>query len=259
MIDRGAMTPNEWRAILNMAPIEGGDKPIRRLDTQVVNLLENMLNKMNGENYQEMTALMGQLLNIRGSMIPNSYAWYYDFFGEDYTCPKNVQNVLNQVNPGDEIGVYINSPGGVIDVGSEIYTLLRAAAEKHDVKIYITGEACSAASIVACAGYCEMAPTALMMVHCVSSGARGNHNDLEHMAEVPRTADRAMCTAYTEKTGMSEEEATAELINNPDLLIAAATRLKEEQETVTMDKKISELTPKANYVDIIKKTNLRYW
>lgn len=37
MVDRGAMTPNEWRALLNMAPIEGGDKPIRRLDTEVVN------------------------------------------------------------------------------------------------------------------------------------------------------------------------------------------------------------------------------
>lgn len=152
---------------------------------------------------------MKHKINIRGSMIPNGYAWYYDFFGEDYTCPKNVQSVLNQANPGDEIEVYINSPGGVIDVGSEIYTLIRAASEKYDVKIYITGEACSAASIVACAGYCEMAPTALMMVHCVSSGARGNHNDLEHMAEVLRTADRAMCTAYTEKTGMTEKEAIA--------------------------------------------------
>lgn len=56
------MTPNEWRAILNLAPIEGGDKPIRRLDTQVVDMLENMLNKMNGDNYHEMTGLMGQLL-----------------------------------------------------------------------------------------------------------------------------------------------------------------------------------------------------
>lgn len=36
MVDRGAMTPNEWRKILNMAPIEGGDKPIRRLDTAPV-------------------------------------------------------------------------------------------------------------------------------------------------------------------------------------------------------------------------------
>ena len=33
MVDRGAMTPNEWRRILNLAPLEGGDTPIRRLDT----------------------------------------------------------------------------------------------------------------------------------------------------------------------------------------------------------------------------------
>lgn len=49
MVDRGAMTPNEWRETMNLAPIEGGDQPIRRLDTQVVNILEDMLNKMNGE------------------------------------------------------------------------------------------------------------------------------------------------------------------------------------------------------------------
>lgn len=33
MVDRGAMTPNEWRAVMNLAPLPGGDKPIRRLDT----------------------------------------------------------------------------------------------------------------------------------------------------------------------------------------------------------------------------------
>lgn len=36
MVDRGALTPNEWRRILNLGPVEGGDKPIRRLDTAVV-------------------------------------------------------------------------------------------------------------------------------------------------------------------------------------------------------------------------------
>ncbi|MEC2571451.1 phage portal protein, partial [Bacillus cereus] len=36
MVDRGAMTPNEWRSILSVGPIEGGDKPIRRLDTALV-------------------------------------------------------------------------------------------------------------------------------------------------------------------------------------------------------------------------------
>lgn len=36
LVDRGAMLPNEWRKILGMGPIEGGNKPIRRLDTAVV-------------------------------------------------------------------------------------------------------------------------------------------------------------------------------------------------------------------------------
>lgn len=66
MVDRGAMVPNEWRAIFNMAPIEGGDKPIRRLDTQVVNLIETMLNKMNTENYLAMSDTIKQLLKAVG-------------------------------------------------------------------------------------------------------------------------------------------------------------------------------------------------
>ena len=153
-------------------------------------------------------------------MIPNDYKLYYDWFGEDSTCPRDVQKVIDAGVVGDEIEVYINSPGGVIDVGSEIYTLLRA---QENVKIYITGEACSAASIVAMSGYCEMSPTALMMVHCVSSGARGNHSAMEHMAEVLRTADRALCTAYVAKTGMTEEE-VLELMEHETWLTAEQAR-----------------------------------
>lgn len=33
MVDRGAMTPNEWREVLNLPPVADGDKPLRRLDT----------------------------------------------------------------------------------------------------------------------------------------------------------------------------------------------------------------------------------
>ncbi len=53
MVDRGAMTPNEWRAVINMAPVEGGDAPIRRLDTQVVNAVEELTKLMNKENYEK--------------------------------------------------------------------------------------------------------------------------------------------------------------------------------------------------------------
>lgn len=36
MVDRGAFLPNEWRGTFNLAPIAGGDEPIRRLDTKPV-------------------------------------------------------------------------------------------------------------------------------------------------------------------------------------------------------------------------------
>lgn len=47
MVDRGALTPNEWRGTLNLAPLPGGDKPIRRLDTAVVNESEVNANAEN--------------------------------------------------------------------------------------------------------------------------------------------------------------------------------------------------------------------
>lgn len=36
MVDRGALTPNEWREAFNLAPVPGGDTPVRRLDTAPV-------------------------------------------------------------------------------------------------------------------------------------------------------------------------------------------------------------------------------
>ena len=145
-------------------------------------------------------------VNIKGVIIPNNYKWFYDYLEMDATCPNDVQKAIDEAN-GESLEVYINSPGGIIDVGSEIYTALRSYT--GEMKIYIVGQACSAASIIAMAGYCEMSPTALMMVHCVSSGVRGNHSDMEHMAEVLRTADDALSNAYIQKTGMSKDEVLA--------------------------------------------------
>ena len=142
-------------------------------------------------------------INIYGVIIPNDYKWFYDYLEEDSACPREVQNLLDEAN-GEEIEVYINSPGGIIEAGSEIYTALREY--QGEIKIKVVGQACSAASIIAMAGYCEMSPTALMMVHCVSTRASGNHSDMEHIADVLRTADDALSNAYTSKTGLSKKE-----------------------------------------------------
>lgn len=145
-------------------------------------------------------------VNVYGVIIPNDYKWYFDYFEEDSTCPRDISKAITEAN-GDSIEVYINSPGGIIEAGSEIYTMLRE--HKGEVKIKIVGEACSAASIIAMARYCEMSPTALMMVHCVSTGVSGNHSAMEKMAGVLKTADEALATAYMSKAKMSKKDALA--------------------------------------------------
>lgn len=49
MVDRGALTPNEWRLILNLGTIEGGDKPIRRLDTAMIESTKSKGDKNEGD------------------------------------------------------------------------------------------------------------------------------------------------------------------------------------------------------------------
>lgn len=64
MVDRGAMLPNEWRATMNLAPIEGGDKPIRRLDTEVVDMVKEIIGKMDGQNDAILGRIAEKLLDI---------------------------------------------------------------------------------------------------------------------------------------------------------------------------------------------------
>lgn len=145
-------------------------------------------------------------IDIRGVIVPNDDAWVYDWFGMENTCPKTVNDILNTAG-GESIDVYINSGGGDIFAGSEIYSALRSYVGK--VNIHITGLAASAASVIACAGYSDISPTAMMMVHNVSSCARGDYHDMDKESEVLQKANKSICAAYMHKCGISESDALA--------------------------------------------------
>lgn len=143
-------------------------------------------------------------VNIKGTVISSDEAWIYDYFGIESVTPKAVNNAIAKAN-GEKLDVYINSGGGDIFAGSEIYEALRSY--KGDVKIHVVGLAASAASVIACARESEIAPTAMMMVHNVSSYAEGDYRDMNHQAEVLEKANKIIAAAYVEKTGMAEAEA----------------------------------------------------
>ena len=58
-------------------------------------------------------------IDIKGTIIRNDDKWIYDFFDMTSTCPRDVLAALGQAK-GEEIDVFINSPGGNVFAGSEI-------------------------------------------------------------------------------------------------------------------------------------------
>ena len=50
MVDRGALTPNEWRMALNLAPLPDGDIPLRRLDTAQVGAIKTEKEEFDDDN-----------------------------------------------------------------------------------------------------------------------------------------------------------------------------------------------------------------
>lgn len=142
-------------------------------------------------------------VNIKGAIISNDDQWIYDWFGIDATSPKAINNAITEAN-GDELEVEINSGGGDVFAGSEIYTALKAYS--GNVTIKIVGLAASAASVIAMAGdRIIMSPTGQMMIHNVSSRTAGDYRDMDHAAEVLKNANTTIANAYRLKTGMSEE------------------------------------------------------
>lgn len=143
-------------------------------------------------------------INIRGDIISNDDKWIYDWLEWDSTCPNDVANAIKAKPDGERLTVLINSGGGSVFAGSEIYTLLHG---RDDVDIVIQSLAGSAASVIAMANHSEISPVAMIMIHNVSMfGAAGDYHDMQKNAEILKRMNEALAAAYVDKTGKSEDE-----------------------------------------------------
>ena len=147
---------------------------------------------------------MAKKVNIKGVIISSNEQHIYDWLEMEATSPKKVQAEIEKAN-GEALEVLINSPGGSVFAGSEIYTALKSY--NGNVTTRIVGLAASAASVIAMAGKnVLMSPTAQMMIHNVSSRSSGDYRDMEHTASILKNANETIANSYMLKSGMSKED-----------------------------------------------------
>lgn len=128
-----------------------------------------------------------------------------DWFG-DATTPKEFKQALAGLK---NVTVHINSPGGDVMAGAEIYSALleHRLNGRGKVTVIITALAASAASVIAMAGdEILISPVAYMMIHNPWSLAMGDAHDMRKEAKILDEIREGLITAYQRKTGMDREE-----------------------------------------------------
>lgn len=146
-------------------------------------------------------------INIKGDIIPNDYAWIYDWMEWDYTCPRQIEKGLSEAN-GDEVVFLINSGGGSVFDGYEIFNLIKAYTGKTTSKII--GMAASAASFIAMAAdKVQASALSQIMIHRAANGNRGNSPSHHANADFLNQVDSIIAKAYTMRNKKTEEEMIA--------------------------------------------------
>ncbi|MER2039709.1 MAG: head maturation protease, ClpP-related [Solibacillus sp.] len=143
-------------------------------------------------------------INIKGDIISDRQQRFYDWLGIAGTSPSKVIGALPKGKR--DIEVVVNSGGGDVFAGSEIYTALKEY--EGNVTVKVVGIAASAASVIAMAGdKVLISPTAQMMIHNVSTQyVSGDHRTFAHTAEVLKSANQSIANAYKAKTGKTDDE-----------------------------------------------------
>lgn len=150
---------------------------------------------------------MPKLLKCRGPIIPNDLKWIYDWLEYDSICPNDISKVISEArNENDSVILRINSPGGYVSAGAEMYEELKTC-DVH-IEARIVGDCCSAATYLVCgANESTMSPLGQFMIHrCQLGGVSGNVNDLESYLQNLNETDRAIALAYSIKTRKTQEE-----------------------------------------------------
>lgn len=141
-------------------------------------------------------------LTLRGPIVNNDDKWFYDYLGWDCITARDFDEALNS---GEDLELDISSEGGLVTVGSEIYTNLLTYPGR--VTVNITGWAASAASVIAMAGdEVNISPVGRIMIHNVSGGGAGDYHDMDKLSDILKQSNEVLANAYVKRTGIAKDE-----------------------------------------------------
>jgi len=138
-------------------------------------------------------------VRLSGYVAADEDVIIYKFFGYQAFGPEDVRRALDLCPDEEELVLEINSLGGSVWAGSEIYSILLGS--KKQTRAEIQSVAASAASYLCLA--CNsvwMSPVAQMMMHLPSTRTSGDRNDHEDSIHFLDSVAEGILNAYDQKS-----------------------------------------------------------
>lgn len=144
-------------------------------------------------------------ITMNGVIVSDDDKWIYDYLDMSAFSPRELRQAIQDQGIYEPLDIEINSPGGYVNAGTEIYTML--LTHKGEVNITIGSQAASIASVIAMAGKrVAISPAGKMMIHNVSGQGGGDYRDMADYSDFLFKNNEMLANTYVLKTGKPKQE-----------------------------------------------------
>ena len=160
-------------------------------------------------------------LVLSGTVMSDDWGSLYAYFGYSVIYPALVRKALEDNPEGEELVLELNSGGGSVWAGSEIYTILRNSSVQ--TRVEVQSLAASAASFLMLgADRIEVSPVAQVMLHRPTVWTSGNDDDHRASLEMLDSVSQSILNAYAARSaGKRSRNDFAELMRKESWLHAS--------------------------------------
>lgn len=159
-------------------------------------------------------------VTLNGEVIHDDYQWLYDYFHIAAFSPGVIRQALREIPEGEDLVLEINSAGGSVFAGFEIYTLLRSAACPTVAEVQSLA-ASAASTIMSGCSQVWMSPVAQVMLHQPSIDTYGDLDDHDRSIRMLESIQRSIINGYAARCGSKASRRHLEnLVNRESWLTA---------------------------------------
>ena len=158
--------------------------------------------------------------NLKGTICADEDAPVYKFFGLSAVSPADIRQALADNPDGEEFVLEINSGGGSVYAGFEMYSILRGA--KVPTRAEVQSLAGSAASVVlAAVDTAAASPVGQVMIHLPSTYTEGNQIVHRESVQMLEAVTGSIIAAYEAKCrGKTSRDALRRMMDRETFLTA---------------------------------------